>query len=120
MLNNYWLTIVAERDEKITNRLYKYILSLHNNKNRFPLPLIEDCVDVLDRCKYFSTYDLASGYYQIEVEEVDKAKTAFVTKHGLYQFKMMCFGLCNAPATFSRTMALVLKGLTWKSLSWII
>lgn len=82
-------------------------------KDSFPLPLIEECVDSLDGCAYFSTLDMASGYYQLEVGEVDRHKTAFVTKYGLYQFRRMPFGLCNAPATFSRAVSLVLRGLSW-------
>ena len=48
-------------------------------KDRFPLPLIEECVDALGGCKYFSTLDMASGYYQLKVSEEDRPKTAFVT-----------------------------------------
>ncbi len=61
-----------------------------------------------------STLDLASGYWQIELEPEDRPKSAFITKHGLYQHRRMGFGLCNAPATFQRAMQLVLQGLTWK------
>ena len=80
-------------------------------KDRFPLPLIEDCLDALAGCQYFTTLDMASGYYQLEVEEQDRDKTVFVTKYGLFSFKRMLFGLCNAPATFSRAISQVLKGL---------
>ena len=82
-------------------------------KDSFPLPLIEECIDSLDGCVFFSSLDMASGYYQLEVSEEDPEKTAFVTKYGLYQFKRMPFGLCNAPATFSRAISLVLHGMSW-------
>ena len=82
-------------------------------KDSFPLPLIEECIDSLDGCVFFSSLDMASGYYQLEVSEEDREKTAFVTKYGLYQFKRMPFGLCNAPATFSRAISLVLHGMSW-------
>ena len=61
---------------------------------------------------------MASGYYQLEVAEEDRDKTAFVTKYGLFSFRRMPFGLCNAPAeedTFSRAVSLVLRGISWKS-----
>lgn len=83
-------------------------------KDAFPLPLIEDCMDTLAGTQFFSTLDLASGYYQIELDEVSQKKTAFITRYGLFEHTRMGFGLCNAPATFQRAMNLVLRGLTWK------
>lgn len=82
-------------------------------KDCFPLPRIEQCLDTLSGNKYFSTLDLASGYWQIEIAPEDQKKTAFITKFGLFEHKMMCFGLCNAPATFQRAMQFVLSGLLW-------
>ena len=82
-------------------------------KDAFPLPLISDCLDALAGTQFFSTLDMASGYYQIEIAPEDRDKTAFVTKYGLFQHTRMAFGLCNAPATFQRAMYLVLRGLTW-------
>ena len=57
---------------------------------------------------------MASGYYQLEVAEENRDETAFVTKYGLFPFRIMPFGLCNALATFSRLVSLVLRGLSWK------
>ena len=59
--------------------------------------------------------DLKSGYWQIEVDERDREKTAFVTPDGLHEFKVLPFGLCSAPATFQRMMDTVLSGLKWQS-----
>ena len=59
---------------------------------------------------------MASGYYQLEVVGEDRDKTVFVTKYGLFSFLIMPFGLCNAPASFSRSVSLVLMGLSWKML----
>ena len=54
---------------------------------------------------------MVSGYWQAEVGEEDREKTAFCTPCGLYEFNVMPFGLCNGPATFQRLMDLVLAGL---------
>ena len=74
-------------------------------KDAQPLPRIDDTLDALGQARYFSTLDLASGYWQVEVKPGDKEKTAFVTPHGLFQFWVMPFGLCNAPATFQHLIA---------------
>ena len=55
--------------------------------------------------------DLSAGYRQVEVEPEDRQKTAFTTRRGLFEFNVMPFGLCIAPATFERLMELVLSGL---------
>lgn len=79
-------------------------LNAKNRKDAFPLPRIEESLDGLTGAKWFSTLDLASGYSQVEVAEKDRAKTAFCTPFGLFEFNRMPFGLCNAPSTFQRLM----------------
>ena len=80
-------------------------------KDSYPLPRIDDTLDRLAGMQWFSTLDLKSGYWQVEMEPQDKEKTAFTTGSGLWQFTVMPFGLCNAPATFERLMDRVLAGL---------
>ena len=77
----------------------------------FPLPRIDDLLDQLGESKYFSTLDLASGFWQIRVHPNSQEKTAFVTPQGLFEFRVMPFGLCNAPSVFQRLMQRVLMGL---------
>jgi len=80
-------------------------------KDSHPLPRIDDMLDTFEGSQWFTTLDLASGYWQVEMEEKDKEKTAFITHEGLYEFNVMPFGLCNAPATFQRLMHMVYGNL---------
>ena len=78
----------------------------------FPIPVINEILDQLGSAKYFSTLDLASGFFQLDLEECDKEKTAFSTHEGKFQYRKMPMGLKNSPATFQRMMNSVLAGLT--------
>lgn len=90
-------------------------LNAVTTKDSYPLPRIDDTLDALEGAQWFSTLDLKSGYHQVEMVDEDKPKTAFSYGQGLWQFRVMSFGLVNAPATFERLMERVLDGLLWKS-----
>ena len=77
-------------------------------KDVYPLPRIDATLDQLGGCCYFTALDLTSGFWQVDLDDVDAAKTAFLTPDGLYEFTAMPFGLSNAPATFQRLMDQVL------------
>lgn len=73
-------------------------------KNRYPLPRIDDLFDQLQGAKYFTSFDLSQGYHQIRIPEEDVPKTAFNTPMGHFEFRVLSFGLTNAPATFQSVM----------------
>lgn len=83
-------------------------------KDQFPLPHIQDIFDQVGGSKVFSALDLKAGYWQVPVHPDDKEKTAFRCHRGHYEFNVMPFGLCNAPAVFSRLMDRVLGELIGK------
>ena len=82
-------------------------------RDLYPLPRCDDILESLSGAQWFSHLDLLRGYWQIDVAEEDREKTAFATPDGLYQFCKLSFGLTNAPACFMRAMHLILKGLCW-------
>ena len=84
-------------------------------KDAYPIPRVDDTLETLAGSTWVSTLDLKSGYWQVEVAEEHREKTEFCTQEGLFEFNVMPFGLCNAPATFQRLMNAVLAGLQWTS-----
>ncbi|VDI55350.1 Hypothetical predicted protein, partial [Mytilus galloprovincialis] len=106
---------------KKPNNTYRFVLDFRKlnevtKKVSFSIPKIEEVVDTVgySRAKIFSSLDLASGFHQVPLDEQSKHKTAFMTPQGQYQFKRLCFGLTNAPATFQMLMTKVLQELNWK------
>lgn len=73
-------------------------------KRRFPMPNISDLFDNLNGATVFSSLDLQQGYYQIRIPEADVEKTAFMTHLGQFEYRVLCMGLTNAPATFQEAM----------------
>ena len=87
------------------------LLNSSTIKDRTPLPRIDELLDRVGTARYFSKLDLASGYWQVAIEEEAQPYTAFRTKYGSYEWLVMPFGLTNAPATFQKLMTHVLAGI---------
>ncbi len=83
-------------------------LNAITKKYSFPLPRIDDVLDLLVGQKFFSTLDMASGYWQIEIDEQSKEKTAFIVENNVYEWNRLAFVLTNSPGSFQRTMNYIL------------
>lgn len=110
------LSVVPKKPDANGKKRWRLVIDFRklNDKtigDAYPLPNITDILDQLGKARYFSCFDLASGFHQIPIDPHDAAKTAFSTPNGHYEYKKMPFGLKNAPATFQRLMDNVLTGL---------
>ena len=90
-------------------------LNIVTTPDPYCMPRIEDILEKMASATYFSTFDLARGFYQVPVEPCDMDKTTFLTPFGKFRFTVVPFGLRNAPATFQRLM----DGLLWHLSSFV-
>ena len=114
--NSPWaspIVLVKKKDGTSRFCVDYHQLNTITRKDAYPLPRVEDTLETLSGSQLFSTLDLASGYWQVEVQPKDREKTAFITSEGLYEFNVLPFGLCNGPATFQRLMNILLAGIQW-------
>ena len=77
----------------------------------FPIPRIADCIDQIGNAKFVSTFDMLKGYWQVPLTQRAREISAFVTPSGLYQYKVMPFGMKNAPATFQRMVNKLVRNI---------
>ena len=113
---NSALWIVPKKPDSQGNKRWRLVTDYRklNDKtigDAYSLPNITEILDQLESAKYFSKFDLASGFHQIQMAQENAHKTAFSTPYGHFQFKRMPFGLKNTPTTFQRLMNSVLSGL---------
>lgn len=110
------LLVVPKKDDASGQKKHRVVVDFRqlNNKtpkDNYPLPNIEDIFDQLGKARYFSAFDLASGFHQIKLDPKTRHKTAFSTPHGHFEYKRLAFGLKNAPPSFQRMMDRALVGL---------
>ena len=110
------VVLISKKDGRIRFCTGYRKLNILTVKDVFPLPRVDDSLSAHKGGRYLTTLDLTSGYHQILMDQQRKDKTSFITNEGLYQWKVMPFGLANSPATFQRFMDAVLAGYKWKFL----
>ena len=109
-------TIVVPKPTRNGKKEYRMCIDYRelNNctvKDRYNIPSMRDLYRKLRGNRIFSNFDLRSGYHHIPIRKEDQHKTAFITDSGLYEWRRLTFGFCNAPAMFQRAMDRIFKGL---------
>ena len=97
------VVLVKKKDNKMRFCVDYRKLNEVTKKDAYPIPRIDEMLETLRGAKWFTTLDLASGYWQVEMDPRSRDKTAFITKFGIYEFNVMPFGLTNIPANIPKT-----------------
>jgi transposase InsO family protein len=108
------VVLVTKKDGSVRFCIDYRKLNAVTKKDSGPLPLISDTLDALNNSKIFTKLDLKSGYWAIKMDKDSQEKTAFASYMGLHEFKVMPFGLSNAPANFQRYLQKVLNEYLWQ------
>lgn len=108
------IVIVKKKDSSLRLCVDFKKLNAQTVKDEYPIPDINESLAMLGKGKYFTSLDLLSGYHQLRMHEDDAHKTAFVVNNELYHWKVMPFGLKNAPSTFQRMMNEILMDYKFK------
>ena len=98
------IVLVKKKDGSLRMCVDYRRLNAVANADAYPMPCVDDMIDSLGKAKYILTLDLARGYWQVPVAEESQSRTAFTTPYGIFQFRVMPFGLHGAPATFQRML----------------
>lgn len=109
----YASPVILVKKKDGTDRMCIDYRALNKNieRERYPLPLIEDQIDKLGRAKYFISIDMKNGFYQIPVSPNSIKYTAFITPDGHYEFLKMPFGICNGPSVFQKAISKAIQHL---------
>ena len=94
------IMFVKKKDSSLRLCVDYWALNKVSKKDRYPLPLIGEAQDRLHTAKYFTKLDMKEAYHNVRIKKGDEWKTTFTSKYGAYEYLVMPFGLCNAPATF--------------------
>jgi len=105
------VVLVRKKDGSLRCCIDYRQLNAVTRRDAYPLPRIDSCLDAMANATLFSTFDLRSSYHQVLVAPQDRDKTTFICPRGMYRYRTMPFGLCNAGATFQRLMDVVMSGL---------
>lgn len=105
------ITVAYKRDHSIRMCIDYRKVNAKTIPDAFPMAPLKTLITRMSGAEYFTSLDMSDAYHHVTVDPRDRYKTAFVTSYGLYQYKVLPFGLRNAPATFQRLMNMIIKDI---------